>query len=53
MILKEKEFNELKTVCKNARANNEETFEFMGDIYLVDYAEYLIEYIENDMKKGD
>ena len=51
MTINEDEFKELKILYNKAVEEKKSEFLFMEQKLLVDYAKYLIEYLENEMKK--
>ena len=50
MQISEKEFEELKVLYEKALEENNVEFLFKEQELLVDYAKYLIEHLENEMK---
>jgi len=51
MTINEDEFKELKILYDKAVEEKKSEFLFMEQKLLVDYTKYLIEYLENEMKK--
>ena len=51
MSISKDDFVELKTLYADTLNNNDQTFTFKDKLLLVDYAKYLIEYLETQFKE--
>jgi len=51
-VITEPEVRQLRRLYNKAVKENQEQFEFKGQALLVDYAKYLLEYLDDFFKRG-